>query len=107
MSKLFVFDLDGVLIDSLANMEAAWSAVKVKHEVKNPFSDYKEQIGKPFPEIMRVLGLEKQHLEIYETYRTYSRMCLDAIPLYDGVYETLEELKSQGNKIAMLSLIHI
>ena len=101
MSKLFVFDLDGVLIDSLANMEAAWSAVKVKHEVKNPFSDYKEQIGKPFPEIMRVLGLEKQHLEIYETYRTYSRMCLDAIPLYDGVYETLEELKSQGNKIAM------
>ena len=28
-------------------------------------------------------------------------MCLDAIPLYDGVYETLEELKSQGNKIAM------
>ena len=90
MSKLFVFDLDGVLIDSLANMEAAWSAVKVKHEVKNPFSDYKEQMGKPFSEIMRVLGLEKQHLEIYETYRTYSRMCLDAIPLYDGVYETLE-----------------
>ena len=62
MSKLFVFDLDGVLIDSLPNMEAAWTAVKVKHEVKNPFSDYKEQIGKPFPEIMRALGLEKQHI---------------------------------------------
>ena len=28
-------------------------------------------------------------------------MCLDSIPLCDGVYETLEELKSQGNKIAM------
>ena len=37
MTKLFVFDLDGVLIDSLPNMEAAWKAVKVKHEVKNPF----------------------------------------------------------------------
>ena len=56
MTKLFVFDLDGVLIDSLPNMEAAWKAVKVKHEVKNPFSDYKEQIGKPFTEIMRTLG---------------------------------------------------
>ena len=42
---------------------------------------------------MKELGLEKQHLEIYETYKTYSRMCLDSIPLYDGVYETLEELK--------------
>ena len=70
MTKLFVFDLDGVLIDSLPNMEAAWKAVKVKHEVKNPFSDYKDQIGKPFPEIMKCLGLEKQHLEIYDTYRT-------------------------------------
>ena len=28
-------------------------------------------------------------------------MCLDKIPLYDGVYDTLEELKSQGNKIAL------
>ena len=101
MTKLFVFDLDGVLIDSLPNMEAAWKAVKVKHEVKNPFSDYKEQIGKPFVEIMKCLGLEKQHLEIYDTYRTYSRMCLDKIPLYDNVYETLNTLKEQGSKIAL------
>tara|TARA_B100001559_G_C16341618_1_gene548308 strand:- start:109 stop:699 length:591 start_codon:yes stop_codon:yes gene_type:complete len=101
MTKLFVFDLDGVLIDSLPNMEAAWTAVKVKHEVKNPFSDYKEQIGKPFVEIMRCLGLEKQHLEIYDTYRTYSRMSLDAIPLYDGVLDTLNTLKDNGNKIAL------
>ena len=34
-------------------------ANKVKHEVKNPFSDYKAQIGRPFPEIMKELGLEK------------------------------------------------
>ena len=101
MTKLFVFDLDGVLIDSLSNMETAWQAVKVQHGVKNPFSDYKEQIGRPFPEIMKALGLEKQHFEIFETYKTYSRMSLDEIPLYDGVYDTLTELKSQGNKIAL------
>ena len=101
MTKLFVFDLDGVLIDSLSNMETAWQAVKVQHGVKNPFSDYKEQIGRPFPEIMKALGLEKQHFEIFETYKTYSRMSLDEIPLYDGVYDTLTELKSQGKKIAL------
>ena len=55
MTKLFVFDLDGVLIDSLKNMETAWMAVKVEHGVKNPFSDYHEQIGRPFPEIMKAL----------------------------------------------------
>ena len=41
MSKLFVFDLDGVLIDSLPNMEHAWTSVRVKHEINVPFEDYK------------------------------------------------------------------
>ena len=101
MSKLFVFDLDGVLIDSLPNMEHAWTSVRVKHEIDVPFEDYKAQIGKPFPDIMRELGLYDRHLEIYETYKTHSRRCLDQIPLYDGVYDTLTELKNQGHKIAL------
>ena len=101
MSKLFVFDLDGVLIDSLPNMEHAWTSVRVKHEINVPFEDYKAQIGKPFPDIMRELGLYDRHLEIYETYKTHSRRCLDQIPLYDGVYDTLTELKNQGHKIAI------
>ena len=101
MSKLFVFDLDGVLIDSLSNMEHAWSSVRVKHEIDVPFEDYKAQIGKPFPDIMRELGLYDRHLEIFETYKTHSRKCLDTIPLYDGVYDTLTELKNQGHKIAI------
>ena len=79
----------------------AWSDCQSKTRSKKSVFGLQAQIGRPFPEIMKELGLEKQHLEIYETYKTYSRMCLDSIPLYDGVYETLEELKSQGNKIAM------
>ena len=103
MSKLFAFDLDGVLIDSLANMSHAWDAVKVKHEIDVPFDDYKAQIGKPFPEIMRELGLYERHLEIFTTYKTYSRLSLDKIELYDGVYETLSTLKSFGHKLAMVT----
>jgi len=103
MSKLFAFDLDGVLIDSLANMSHAWDAVKVKHEIDTPFDDYKAQIGKPFPDIMRELGLYERHLEIFTTYKTYSRLSLDKIELYDGVYDTLSTLKSSGHKIAMVT----
>ena len=101
MSKLFVFDLDGVLIDSLPNMSHAWDAVRLKLEISNPFEDYKKQIGKPFPEIMKELGLHDRHLEVYDVYKTYSRLHLEEIPLYEGVYDTLTELKSQGHKIAL------
>ena len=101
MSKLFVFDLDGVLIDSLPNMSHAWDAVRLKLEISNPFEDYKKQKGKPFPEIMKELGLHDRHLEVYDVYKTYSRLHLEEIPLYEGVYDTLTELKSQGHKIAL------
>ncbi len=101
MSKLFVFDLDGVLIDSLSNMEHAWASVRVKHEIDVPFEKYKALIGKPFPDMMRELGLHDRHLEIFDTYKTHSRRCLDKIELYDDVYDTLTELKSQGHKIAL------
>ncbi len=101
MSKLFVFDLDGVLIDSLLNMEHSWDAVRVKHEIEVPFAHYKAQIGKPFPDIMKTLGLYDRHLEIYETYKTYSRLNIHTIPMYEGVNDTLNELKDQGHKIAL------
>ena len=101
MNKLYVFDLDGVLIDSLQNMSQAWDAVRVKHEIDTPFEDYKAQIGKPFPDIMRELGLYHRHFEIYQTYKTYSRLHYDMIPLYEGVFETLTELKNRGHKIAL------
>ena len=62
------------------------------------------QIGKPFPEIMRELNLYDRHLEIFETYKTYSRMCLDKIELYDGVYDTLTELKNHKTRLQWLHL---
>ena len=101
MNKLFVFDLDGVLINSLDNMSQAWDAVRVKHEISIPFEYYEEQIGKPFPIIMKELGLYDRHVEIFETYKTYSRMNLRNVEVYEGVVETLTSLKLNGNKIAL------
>lgn len=103
MSKLFVFDLDGVLIDSLNNMSIAWESVQSKFGIDTPFDEYKSHIGKPFPSIMKELGLFNRHFEIFETYKTYSRMHLDKITLFEGVYETLLDLKRHDCKIAMVT----
>ena len=52
---------------------------------------------------MRELNLYDRHLEIFETYKTYSRMCLDKIELYDGV-DTLTELKIKATRLQWLHL---
>lgn len=36
MKKLYMFDLDGVLIDSKKNMNMSWDIVKLEHKVEPP-----------------------------------------------------------------------
>ena len=52
MKKLIAFDLDGVLIDSLKNMEMSWDIVKLHHNIEVPFDEYRKHIGKPFFDIL-------------------------------------------------------
>ena len=45
MIKLIIFDFDGVLIDSIHNMEYAWQLSCKKCDIKVHFSKYKKFIG--------------------------------------------------------------
>ena len=36
--KTYIFDLDGVLIDSAHMMEQAWNLCMLEHELEQPFS---------------------------------------------------------------------
>ena len=51
MKKLYMFDLDGVLIDSKKNMNMSWDIVKLEHKVEPTFEDYFKHVGKPFKTI--------------------------------------------------------
>ena len=51
--KLIIFDLDGVLINSLKNMEYALKNTNKKLGLNLKFSRYKKYIGLPFFEILR------------------------------------------------------
>ena len=100
MKKLYVFDLDGVLIDSLTNMKNSWGIVQLEHNIDIPFSEYEKHIGKPFFDILTAIGIHESHSSIKLTYDEASIQG-DEIRLYPNVIETLKELKKQGSKIAI------
>ena len=51
--KLIIFDLDGVLIDSLSNMKIALKSTSKALNLKLNFSEYKKYLGLPFEDIMQ------------------------------------------------------
>ena len=97
MKKLIVFDLDGVLIDSLPNMKLSWDTVRLTHNIETPFESYQKHIGKPFPDIMNALGVP---LKVQSTYEEASEQNIDKVKLYEGAFDTLTVLK-QNYKIAI------
>lgn len=99
--KAVVFDLDGVLIDSLPNMKMAWGIVQLHHKIDIPFSEYEKHIGKPFFDILTAIGITENHREIKNTYNEASHMTLDEIKIYPHAISTLKELRDRNYKIAI------
>ena len=91
--KTFIFDLDGVLIDSKKNMELSWSFVNEKYFLKIKFKDYFKYLGFPFYEILRKLKIEKRLFKkIDQDYKKFSKANIDKIKLYEDVVPVLKFL---------------
>ena len=56
--NLIIFDLDGVLINSIHNMKFALNETNKKLGLKIKFSDYRKYIGLPFDKIMKNLKIK-------------------------------------------------
>jgi phosphoglycolate phosphatase-like HAD superfamily hydrolase/CMP-N-acetylneuraminic acid synthetase len=98
------FDLDGVLIDSLAVMEIAWSKAMSEVSYDIPFSEYKKYIGIPFRDIIMRLGCDiNQFDRISDIYNYFSRKNINKITAYDGVIESLICIKKEGIKISIVT----
>ena len=100
--KLIIFDLDGVLINSLPNMVYSWNAVKKKFNLKSTFKDYRKFIGLPFYEILSKLKINKLKKEIFNTYNKNSTMRFNKIKVYKGTNEVLKKIKKK-NYIAIFT----
>ena len=98
----FIFDLDGVIIDSKHMMEQAWNICELEHKLEQPFSEYFKHIGKPFRDIMKELGIE----DVETVKHTYDKASIElmeySLEFYPDVEDTLKKLKKK-HKIAVVT----
>jgi len=94
--KLIIFDIDGVLFDSVKNMEKTWRKVNLKYDLNIPFNKYKSFIGYPFKEILIKLGINKKLQSIEKDYKIISNKFLNIIKPYKNVIETINLIKKSG-----------
>lgn len=106
--KSFVlFDFDGTLSDTkpciVATAEKAMRSMGYSDEF---IGDAGRLIGPPFPYAFKlVYGLSDEDAEeVTRRYReTYGALGPERNPLFEGIYELLEDLKASGRKLAIVS----
>ena len=57
--KLVLFDLDCVLFDTKKNMKYSWDLTSKRFDLKVPFKNYYQIIGRPFRDLLRLLKIKK------------------------------------------------
>lgn len=109
--KAFFFDLDGTLLNSLADIGGACNAILEKYGYPaHPLSSYRQFVGNGFGTLVRStlpadVNLDEQTMtQIEEEARHYyaQHMCEHSRP-YDGVIAALENLQAAGHPLAVLS----
>lgn len=96
--NLYLFDLDGVILDSKKNMEHAWNSVNQKFELNVSFNSFFSHIGKDFKQILKKLKInDKDKVNIEKTFIKESLKYFDRYKLFPKVKVVLNTLKK--NKI--------
>jgi len=102
--KLIIFDLDGVLIDSKANMKYAWNSVNAKFNLKIPFARYFKNVGKPFKTILKNLGIKQSQFAVIEKeFSKKSIKYFKKIKLYKNIKNVFLILNKENVKTAVVT----
>ena len=104
MNRLAIFDCDGTLVDSQANICTAMATCFSDAGIPAPARDSTRRVvGLSLVEAVRALhpeGEHRFHLELAEGYKSvFQRMRVEGQveePLYDGVLELIDDLESDG-----------
>ena len=83
--KIICFDLDGVIINSIKNMEIAWNKTSKKNDLNIQFSMYKKFLGFPFLQILKKLKIKKDFKKIQKDFYYFSNLNLNKIKTYPGI----------------------
>lgn len=93
-SKVYIFDLDGVLINSIPNMNYAFRNACKDFNKKLNFSDYKKFLGLPFEEIMKNIKFDGNIEKFKKKYNKYSIEKIDKLKINSKLLKELIKLKN-------------
>lgn len=108
MKQLVIFDLDGTLLNTIADLGNACNyALKKGGYSEHPLSAYNYMVGNGVRRLMERAAPDATPAQInllLEDFRTYyDAHCMDFTEPYPGIPELLEELSDLGVKIAVAS----
>jgi len=99
-----LFDMDGVLVDSLPVMEVAWKACCKQYSFNISFTEYVEHVGKPFTDILTLLDIPKHlHSSVKRTYGLTASGTASLVKPYKGISYVLRRLRLAGITIGVVT----
>jgi phosphoglycolate phosphatase len=107
-ARAFLFDLDGTLIDSVADLTEAANAVRRFVKLKElDQAAVSAMVGEGLEKLIERLSEQKfanRQAQLVKYFKDfYSDHCLDKTLLYPGVLNFLEKLANQGIKMAVVT----
>jgi phosphoglycolate phosphatase-like HAD superfamily hydrolase len=87
------FDLDGTIIDSIPLMKLSWENVNEKLNLGLGWDAYRKNIGLPFSQICKNLGIEEFEQEVCSLYFGFNQENIDKIKPMIGLHECIEWIK--------------
>ncbi|MBP3842033.1 MAG: HAD-IA family hydrolase [Prevotella sp.] len=109
MAQTYIFDLDGTLLDTLADLAASVNyALRTHHMPEHSLDDVRRFVGNGVRLLMiRAVPNGEQNPQFeaaFQTFREhYMAHSLDTTHPYDGIPELLAELKARGKRLAVVS----
>jgi len=101
--KHFIFDLDGVIFDSLANMELSWNMASNEYSIPISFQNYANHLGKPFKSILAALGVHENHNAIENCFKSHSISNMNLVKPYIDIEDFLGFLIEKGFTISVFT----
>jgi phosphoglycolate phosphatase len=107
--QTYVFDLDGTLLDTLGDLAASTNyALRTHGMPEHSLDDVRRFVGNGVRVLMERAvpqGVENPQFEAaFQTFREhYMQHSLDTTKPYDGILETLETLKAEDCRLAVVS----
>lgn len=107
--KTYIFDLDGTLLSTLADLAASTNyALRTHHMPERSLDEVRRFVGNGVKKLMeRAIpdGLNNPLFEeTFATFRQhYMQHNLDTTQPYPGIMQLLEQLKTEGKNIAVVS----